>query len=164
MLNKKFGTNKMIISNPALSPFGIFRRVPMSIKKALGNIGIGEGYTPHYIVKYDGEIEERIRYFSSNFNLLRDLSRVLAVGNQANMLAEDINTDLLYIQSLKDEFVSVNPNLRFYDRINMPEYSSNNINPTKKKIEIPNGEHAIMEEQGIYPDLYKELDDFIRRK
>lgn len=167
ILNAKFGSKKLILSNMCLEPFGIVRKISNNIKAFLGSKKIGKGYKPHYELKYDGEIEERLQYFKSNFNLKHNLSRLIFIGKEAKKLVNTINVDTLYLQSLSDELASVKPNIRFYKKINLPEYlEGTNLKKepaTKQMIKVPNGEHAILEEINVYPSLNKLIAEFIKR-
>ncbi|NLC48611.1 MAG: alpha/beta hydrolase [Tenericutes bacterium] len=167
IFNEKYGSKKLILSNECLRPYGILLKVPHFIKELLGNMRIGEGYKPHYEIKYESEVDKRIKYFTSHFDLKRDISRLLFVRKEAEKLAGGIKTDTLCIQSLKDEMASIKPNLQFYRNINLPEYQEGMITspeiPTKQIIQVPDGEHAILKETGVYPRLYKSIGNFIRR-
>lgn len=163
LLAEKFSPEKLVLVNPAFRPWGVLRRVPNQIKYILGTYGIGEGYHPHYIVKYDGEVEERAEYFKQNFDLLRDISRVIETGTEAFASLEAFKGNLLLIQSLQDEFVSVSSSLKFYENLPMPEYSEEIDIPSKEVMMIPDAEHAILEEDGVYARVYKRIDTFVKR-
>ena len=163
ILTEKFSPEKTILVNPAFRPWGVLRRVPNQFKYILGTYGIGEGYHPHFIVKYDGEIGERAEYFKSNFEPLRDIPKVIKTGTEALNLSNSLKRDLLLIQSLRDEFVSVSSSLMFYENLSMPEYREGIETPSKDIMVIPNAEHAILEEEGVYTRVYKKVDTFIKR-
>ena len=162
IISDEFSPDKLVLVNPAFRTFGVLRRIPKQFKYVLGNHGIGEGYHPHFILKYDGEIEERAEYFKNNFSPIRDTLRVINAGTDALKL-KSLRSDLLLIQSLQDEFVSVSPSLKFYQNLSMPEFSKEGNHPFKDIVVIPNAEHAILEEEGVYPKVYKKIASFTRR-
>ena len=167
LFSERFKLKKLVLTNQCLMPFGILRKVPNTLKAILGQHGIGAGYEPHYTLKYEDEFQVRLDYFTKNFVLGRDLSRLMAVGKEARKLTGAIRVPLLCIQSMKDEMASVKPNLEFYKNVPLAEYHPSMTFPgmiTKQIIKVPNGEHAILEEEGVYQDLYDEIGNFVRRK
>lgn len=157
IINGEFLTKKLVLVNPAIRPWGVFRRIPNAYKKALGYCGFGDGYHPHFEEKYAGEWIDRVKYFADNFELVRDTSRILAVGNGAIQSLKIVRNDLLLIQSMLDEFVSVSTNMRVYNQIQVEGARS------KELVTVEEGEHAVLEEKDIYPKIYEKINTFIKR-
>lgn len=157
IINEEFLTKKIVLVNPAIKPWGVFRRIPNAYKKALGYCGFGNGYQPHFEEKYAGEWVDRVKYFADNFELFRDTSRLLAIGNGAIQSLKSVRNDLLLIQSMLDEFVSVSTNMRVYNQIQVESDGS------KELVTVEEGEHAVLEEKDIYPKIYDKINTFIKR-
>lgn len=161
ILSQKLQHEKIIITNPAFRPWGVFRRIPIELNSIVTN----KEHRPHFKVKYSGELEERKKYFLENFNLGRDLPRIYHSGTEALKTLREIKTSLLLIQSMKDEFISVSSSLQYYKGLLLPTESiRKNNEPFKELIKVENAEHAILEEEGVYPLIYKKIDTFIKRK
>ena len=68
-----------------------------------------------------------------------------------------IKNDLLLIQSMADEFVSISSNLRMFNQIQT-------FNDSSKEIyKVDGAEHAILEEMREYPKIYKKINTFINK-
>lgn len=147
LISKKYLNKKLILVNPALRPWGIFRRISHLVKK---------DYEPHFEIKYEGEKKERTKYFADNFDIFRDTSRIFYTGSRARDRLELIKSNLLLIQSLKDEFISARVNIDFYNSL-APEVD-------KEIMIVQNGEHAVLEERGEYPKIYRKVAQFMQKK
>lgn len=160
ILVERLNIDKTVLINPAFRPWGVFRRVPNEMKRFSKKFGIGPGYNPHFIVKYNGEVEERTLYFMKNFKFPRDFSRVYGTGTEALKGLRNFRSNLLMIQSLKDEFVSTKASLSFFNQVcALPNYERY----SRDLMLISNGEHAILEENHEYPKVLKKIAQFSRR-
>jgi len=163
IFNKIYGPQKMVLSAPAIRPFGVLRRIPNALNK---------DYTPHFIIRNEDDIKTRREYFDEHFDLWRDFNRVFYVGTKAKEAIDAIQNDILVVQGDKDEFINVGTNRKLYRRIDLPEYQPGQKGAQKQLIIVPGGEHAIFEEiknkgkpneERVYENLFDEVGKFTRR-